>query len=158
MCFIETEYDVCLFFTTGGAYRLAEPTALHFSLCPLHHRGRRHKGQWDWKKYGTWCFILSAEPGGRPNQPAEPWVEVWYDSVTYVNTHMFYVWSLWYVHYTPWVMCTCVCSSAEQLVLYMKCAELLSSALHTAMAGIKEGKLYPSGSVKHGKSKKVRKL
>ncbi|XP_056123904.1 serine/threonine-protein kinase ULK1a isoform X2 [Rhinichthys klamathensis goyatoka] len=39
-------------------------------------------------------------------------------------------------------------SSAEQLVLYMKCAELLSSALHTAMAGIKEGKLYPSGSVK----------
>ncbi|XP_052459948.1 serine/threonine-protein kinase ULK1 [Carassius gibelio] len=39
-------------------------------------------------------------------------------------------------------------SSAEQLVLYLKCAELLSSALHTAMAGIKEGKLYPSGSVK----------
>uniref|UniRef100_A0A8C1NRG2 non-specific serine/threonine protein kinase n=1 Tax=Cyprinus carpio TaxID=7962 RepID=A0A8C1NRG2_CYPCA len=39
-------------------------------------------------------------------------------------------------------------SSAEQLVLYMKCAELLSSALHTAMAGIKEAKLYPSGSVK----------
>ncbi|KAK7135609.1 hypothetical protein R3I94_014312 [Phoxinus phoxinus] len=39
-------------------------------------------------------------------------------------------------------------SSAEQLVLYMKCAELLSSTLHTAMAGIKEGKLYPSGSVK----------
>uniref|UniRef100_A0A672LV90 Serine/threonine-protein kinase ULK1-like n=1 Tax=Sinocyclocheilus grahami TaxID=75366 RepID=A0A672LV90_SINGR len=39
-------------------------------------------------------------------------------------------------------------SSAEQLVLYMKCAELLSSALHTAMAGIKEGTLYPSGSVK----------
>lgn len=39
-------------------------------------------------------------------------------------------------------------SSAEQLVLYMKCTELLSSALHTAMAGIKEGKLYPSGSVK----------
>lgn len=39
-------------------------------------------------------------------------------------------------------------SSAEQLVLYMKCVELLSSALHTAMAGIKEGKLYPSGSVK----------
>ncbi|XP_016106855.1 serine/threonine-protein kinase ULK1-like [Sinocyclocheilus grahami] len=39
-------------------------------------------------------------------------------------------------------------SSAEQLVLYMKCAELLSSVLHTAMAGIKEGKLFPSGSVK----------
>nr|XP_055024058.1 serine/threonine-protein kinase ULK1a [Misgurnus anguillicaudatus] len=39
-------------------------------------------------------------------------------------------------------------SSAEQLVLYMKCAELLSSALHTARDGIKEGKLYPSGSVK----------
>jgi len=54
--------------------------------------------------------------------------------------------------HTLWVMCTCVCSSAEQLVLYMKCAELLSSALHTAMAGIKEGKLYPSGSVKQGKS------
>ncbi|XP_051951002.1 serine/threonine-protein kinase ULK1-like isoform X1 [Xyrauchen texanus] len=39
-------------------------------------------------------------------------------------------------------------SSAEQLVLYMKCAELLSSALHTAKDGINEGKLYPSGSVK----------
>uniref|UniRef100_A0A673ICT7 non-specific serine/threonine protein kinase n=1 Tax=Sinocyclocheilus rhinocerous TaxID=307959 RepID=A0A673ICT7_9TELE len=44
-------------------------------------------------------------------------------------------------------------SSAEQLVLYMKCAELLSSALHTAMAGIKEGTLYPSGSVKQVVSK-----
>uniref|UniRef100_A0A8C1ZBU9 non-specific serine/threonine protein kinase n=1 Tax=Cyprinus carpio TaxID=7962 RepID=A0A8C1ZBU9_CYPCA len=43
---------------------------------------------------------------------------------------------------------SCEWSSAEQLVLYMKCAELLSSALHTAMAGIKEAKLYPSGSVK----------
>ncbi|XP_051964727.1 serine/threonine-protein kinase ULK1-like [Xyrauchen texanus] len=39
-------------------------------------------------------------------------------------------------------------SSAEQLVLYMKSAELLSSALHTAKDGIKEGKLYPSESVK----------
>ncbi|KAA0713854.1 Serine/threonine-protein kinase ULK1 [Triplophysa tibetana] len=39
-------------------------------------------------------------------------------------------------------------SSAEQLVLYMKCAEQLSSALHTAKDGIKEGKLYPSVSVK----------
>ncbi|TRY58663.1 hypothetical protein DNTS_028444 [Danionella cerebrum] len=39
-------------------------------------------------------------------------------------------------------------SSAEQLVLYMKCAELLSSALHTAMAGIKKDRLYPSASVK----------
>ncbi|XP_072517467.1 serine/threonine-protein kinase ULK1 isoform X2 [Salminus brasiliensis] len=37
---------------------------------------------------------------------------------------------------------------AEQLVLYMKTAELLSSALHTAMEGIKQGKLYPSGTVK----------
>ncbi|XP_063066285.1 serine/threonine-protein kinase ULK1 isoform X2 [Engraulis encrasicolus] len=39
-------------------------------------------------------------------------------------------------------------SYAEQLVLYMKTAELLCSALHTAMQGIKEGKLYPSGTVK----------
>uniref|UniRef100_A0A8B9H9F7 non-specific serine/threonine protein kinase n=1 Tax=Astyanax mexicanus TaxID=7994 RepID=A0A8B9H9F7_ASTMX len=37
---------------------------------------------------------------------------------------------------------------AEQLVLYMKTAELLSSALHTAMEGIKQGKLYPSSTVK----------
>ncbi len=57
-----------------------------------------------------------------------------------------------YTIHSEW--CARVCSSAEQLVLYMKCAELLSSALHTAMDGIKEGKLYPSGSVKHGKSKK----
>ncbi|TRY88572.1 hypothetical protein DNTS_034546 [Danionella cerebrum] len=39
-------------------------------------------------------------------------------------------------------------SYAEQLVLYMKSAELLSATLHTAMGGIKEGKLYPSSTVK----------
>ncbi|XP_051536401.1 serine/threonine-protein kinase ULK1-like isoform X2 [Myxocyprinus asiaticus] len=39
-------------------------------------------------------------------------------------------------------------SYAEQLVLYMKTAELLSSSLHTAMEGIKQGKLYPSTTVK----------
>ncbi|XP_051533396.1 serine/threonine-protein kinase ULK1 isoform X3 [Myxocyprinus asiaticus] len=39
-------------------------------------------------------------------------------------------------------------SYAEQLVLYMKTAELLSSSLHTAMEGIKHGKLYPSATVK----------
>ncbi|XP_031433177.1 serine/threonine-protein kinase ULK1 isoform X2 [Clupea harengus] len=39
-------------------------------------------------------------------------------------------------------------SYAEQLVLYMKTAELLSSALHTSMEGIKQGKLYPSSTVK----------
>ncbi|XP_030624271.1 serine/threonine-protein kinase ULK1 [Chanos chanos] len=39
-------------------------------------------------------------------------------------------------------------SHAEQLVLYMKAAELLSSALTTAMEGIKQGKLYPSTTVK----------
>uniref|UniRef100_A0A8C7LDV3 non-specific serine/threonine protein kinase n=1 Tax=Oncorhynchus kisutch TaxID=8019 RepID=A0A8C7LDV3_ONCKI len=37
---------------------------------------------------------------------------------------------------------------AEQLVLYMKTAELLSSALHTAMERVKQGKLYPSATVK----------
>lgn len=41
-------------------------------------------------------------------------------------------------------------SHAEQLVLYMKKAELLSTALHTAMEGIKQGKLYPSTTVKQG--------
>uniref|UniRef100_A0A4W5LCM2 non-specific serine/threonine protein kinase n=1 Tax=Hucho hucho TaxID=62062 RepID=A0A4W5LCM2_9TELE len=39
-------------------------------------------------------------------------------------------------------------SYAEQLVLYMKTAELLSSALHTAMERVKQGKLYPSATVK----------
>uniref|UniRef100_A0A674AEE2 non-specific serine/threonine protein kinase n=1 Tax=Salmo trutta TaxID=8032 RepID=A0A674AEE2_SALTR len=39
-------------------------------------------------------------------------------------------------------------SYAEQLVLYMKTAELLSSALHTAMERVKQGKLYPSSTVK----------
>uniref|UniRef100_A0A8B9JY74 non-specific serine/threonine protein kinase n=1 Tax=Astyanax mexicanus TaxID=7994 RepID=A0A8B9JY74_ASTMX len=43
-------------------------------------------------------------------------------------------------------------SSAEQLVLYMKCAELLSTALHRAMEAIKQEKLYPSASVKQGKT------
>ncbi|KAM6902217.1 serine/threonine-protein kinase ULK1 isoform 2-T2 [Xenentodon cancila] len=39
-------------------------------------------------------------------------------------------------------------SHAEQLVLYLKTAELLSSALHTAMDQVKQGKLYPSATVK----------
>ena len=43
-------------------------------------------------------------------------------------------------------------SHAEQLVLYMKTAELLSSALHTAMGQVKQGKLYPSSTVKQGKT------
>uniref|UniRef100_UPI0037E8ACDE serine/threonine-protein kinase ULK1 isoform X1 n=1 Tax=Semicossyphus pulcher TaxID=241346 RepID=UPI0037E8ACDE len=39
-------------------------------------------------------------------------------------------------------------SHAEQLVLYLKTAELLSTALHTAMERFKQGKLYPSTTVK----------
>ncbi|XP_010788130.1 serine/threonine-protein kinase ULK1 isoform X3 [Notothenia coriiceps] len=39
-------------------------------------------------------------------------------------------------------------SHAEQLVLYLKTAELLSNALHTAMEGVKQGTLYPSSTVK----------
>ncbi|KAJ8286281.1 hypothetical protein GJAV_G00036650 [Gymnothorax javanicus] len=39
-------------------------------------------------------------------------------------------------------------SYAEQLVLYMKTVELLSSALHTAMMRIRQGLLYPSATVK----------
>lgn len=46
----------------------------------------------------------------------------------------------------------CVYSCAEMLVLYMKCAELLSNALHTAKEAIKQGKLYPSASVKQGEN------
>ncbi|KAK0131831.1 Serine/threonine-protein kinase ULK1 [Merluccius polli] len=43
-------------------------------------------------------------------------------------------------------------SHAEQLVLYMKCEEFLSSALHTAKEDIKEGRLLPSATVKQCKS------
>ncbi|KAF7661481.1 hypothetical protein LDENG_00261070 [Lucifuga dentata] len=39
-------------------------------------------------------------------------------------------------------------SHAEQLVLYLKTTELLSAALHTAMERVKQGKLYPSATVK----------
>ncbi|XP_034751603.1 serine/threonine-protein kinase ULK1 isoform X1 [Etheostoma cragini] len=39
-------------------------------------------------------------------------------------------------------------SHAEQLVLFLKTAELLSTALHTAMERVKQGKLYPSSTVK----------
>ncbi|XP_026153205.1 serine/threonine-protein kinase ULK1 isoform X3 [Mastacembelus armatus] len=39
-------------------------------------------------------------------------------------------------------------SYAEQLVLYLKTAELLSTALHTAMDRVKQGRLYPSATVK----------
>ncbi|XP_041825820.1 serine/threonine-protein kinase ULK1 isoform X2 [Melanotaenia boesemani] len=39
-------------------------------------------------------------------------------------------------------------SHAEQLVLYLKTTELLSTALQTAMERVKQGKLYPSATVK----------
>ncbi|KAM3600589.1 uncharacterized protein V6R79_025501 [Siganus canaliculatus] len=39
-------------------------------------------------------------------------------------------------------------SHAEQLVLYLKTADLLSTALHTAKERVKQGKLYPSATVK----------
>ena len=45
----------------------------------------------------------------------------------------------------------CPLSHAEQLVLYLKAAELLSTALHTAMERVKQGKLYPSATVKQGR-------
>ena len=41
-------------------------------------------------------------------------------------------------------------SYAEQLVLYMKAAEFLSSALHNAKENIKQGQLCPSTTVKQG--------
>lgn len=49
-------------------------------------------------------------------------------------------------------LCVSVLSHAEQLVLYLKSAELLSTALHTAMERVKQGKLYPSATVKQGTS------
>ena len=44
------------------------------------------------------------------------------------------------------------CSYAEQLVLYMKAEEFLSSALHTAKETIKKGQLHPSATVKQGET------
>lgn len=50
------------------------------------------------------------------------------------------------------------CSSyAEQLVLYMKAEEFLSSALYTAKENIKRGQLLPSASVKQGKTSNFQK-
>lgn len=46
--------------------------------------------------------------------------------------------------------CACRCSHAEQLLLYLKSAELLSGALHRAMEGVRQGRLYPSATVKQG--------
>lgn len=40
----------------------------------------------------------------------------------------------------------------EQLVLYMKAAQLLASSLHLAKAQIKSAKLNPSTAVKQGKN------
>lgn len=39
----------------------------------------------------------------------------------------------------------------EQLVLYMKAAQLLASSLHLAKAQVKSGKLNPSTAVKQGR-------
>lgn len=42
------------------------------------------------------------------------------------------------------------CRRVEQLVLYMKAAQLLAASLHLAKAQIKSGKLSPSTAVKQG--------
>lgn len=42
------------------------------------------------------------------------------------------------------------CRQVEQLVLYMKAAQLLASSLHMAKAQIKSAKLNPSTAVKQG--------
>lgn len=44
------------------------------------------------------------------------------------------------------------CRQVEQLVLYMKSAQLLASSLHLAKAQIKSAKLNPSSAVKQGKT------
>ena len=47
--------------------------------------------------------------------------------------------------------CAAPCRQVEQLVLYMKAAQLLASSLHLAKAQIKSAKLNPSAAVKQGK-------
>ena len=51
------------------------------------------------------------------------------------------------VHYG----CAAPYRQVEQLVLYMKAAQLLASSLHLAKAQIKSAKLNPSTAVKQGK-------
>lgn len=46
--------------------------------------------------------------------------------------------------------CCLLCRRVEQLVLYMKAAQLLAASLHLAKAQIKAGKLSPSSAVKQG--------
>lgn len=47
--------------------------------------------------------------------------------------------------------CAAPYRQVEQLVLYMKAAQLLASSLHMAKAQIKSTKLNPSSAVKQGK-------
>lgn len=47
--------------------------------------------------------------------------------------------------------CAALYRQVEQLVLYMKGAQLLASSLHLAKAQIKSAKLNPSTAVKQGK-------
>lgn len=48
--------------------------------------------------------------------------------------------------------CAALYRQVEQLVLYMKSAQLLASSLHLAKAQIKSAKLNPSSAVKQGKT------
>lgn len=48
--------------------------------------------------------------------------------------------------------CAAPYRQVEQLVLYMKSAQLLASSLHLAKAQIKSAKLNPSSAVKQGKT------
>lgn len=58
-----------------------------------------------------------------------------------------------FVNTPHWSYCGCAAPyrQVEQLVLYMKAAQLLASSLHLAKAQIKSAKLNPSTAVKQGK-------
>lgn len=54
------------------------------------------------------------------------------------------------VHRVTLCLLSSGCRRVEQLVLYMKAAQLLAASLHLAKAQIKSGKLSPSTAVKQG--------
>lgn len=141
----------------GGAHHLSSPPsaarahgdpaqpAVHAGLRPARAGDCGPEGQRQRHSRGA-RVPAAGERGGRPDQPAEPGVGVrgpcragrgWVGGgpgsrplllLTRLRPHSF----------------------AEQLVLYLKVAELLSSGLQTAIDQIRAGKLCLSSTVKQG--------
>lgn len=147
---------------TARAHGHPAQPPLHAGLCPLRDGNRCPERQLQRdEQLGGVRVPAAGERGGRPDQPAQPGVEVSAELPPpspcrplppRTGGAMSPSGRSPLCRPSPCIAIFFLCSYAEQLVLYLKVAELLSSGLQMAIEQIKAGKLCLSSTVKQGKS------